>query len=150
MSNRLEFIIDDQIVDISVYRFSGSSHLLSIKYDSVYLIKNVEILRVHSYIRYNKHFHVYNILNRLLYDDNKYTFLQIKNRRLYLTENDELERLIQDKIREINHDPNYSLFFMVLLFIAFCLLCFMFEKNIVLFLRTYYDISAYEPILFHT
>lgn len=150
MSNRLEIIIDDQIVDISVYRFSGSSHLLSIKYDDIYLVKNIEILKVHSYIRYNKHFHVYNILDRLLYDDNKYTFLQIKNRRLYLTENDELERLIQDKIREINYDSNYSLFFIVILFVAFYLFCFMFEKDIVLGIRSYYDISAYEPILFHT
>ena len=146
MSNRLEIIIDDQIVDIYVYRFSGSSHILSIKYDGIYLIKNVEILRVYSYIRYHKQYHIYNILDNLLYDDNKYTFLQIKNRRLYLTENYELEKLIKEKK---SNEYYLSFFFMVILLIVLFLTYCMFEKEIILLLRNYYNISAYEPILFH-
>jgi hypothetical protein len=148
MSNRLEIIIDDQIVDISVYRFSDCSHLLSIKYDDIYLIEKLEILRVHSYIRYNKQYHVYNILDNLFNDKNKYTFLQFKNRRLYLTENDELERLIKDKIEKKNN--SHLFFFMMILLIVLYLSCFIFEKEIVTFIKTYYDMSVYEPILFHT
>jgi hypothetical protein len=150
MSNRLEIIIDDQIVNISVYRFSSSSHLLSIKYDDIYLIEKLEILRVHSYIRYNKQFHVYNILDNL-FNKNKYTFLQFKNRRLYLTENDELERLIKEKEKEKENNESYfSLFFTVILLIVIFLTYCMFEKELVSSLRNYYNISDYEPILFHT
>lgn len=147
MSNRLEIIIDDQIVDISVYRFSGSSHSLCIKYNGMYLVKDIKVLRVHSYIRYYKQFYVYNILDNLLYDDNKYTFLQIKNRKLYLTENDELERLIKDKIEKRDYNIDFNLLFVVMILVGLYLTCFMFEKEIVSYLRSYYDISAYEPII---